>query len=102
KPSSLDVHPAVVDAVKRAGQILGSAGYVVEEVDPPDFAEVAQEGNNLVKPEARFFTSKTIEQFGDKLIRDSHRWQMEGAGEPSAEAYMQALARRDGWIRARA
>jgi amidase len=52
-----------------------------------------------VKPESPFFTSKAIEQFGDKLIRDSHRWQMEGAGEPSAEAYMQALARRTGWIR---
>jgi amidase len=99
KPSALDVHPAVVDAVKQAGEILGRAGYVIDEVDPPDFAEIAQEWNNLVKPEAPFFTSKAIEQFGDKLIRDSHRWQMEGAGEPSAEAYMQALARRTGWIR---
>jgi amidase len=99
KPSTLDVHPAVVDAVKHAGALLADAGYRVEEIDPPDFAEIAAEWTNLVAAEAPFFTSKAIEQFGDNLIRESHRWQMQGEAEPSAEAYMQALARRTGWIR---
>lgn len=99
KPSALDVHPAVIEAVKQAGKLLAEAGYSVEEVDPPNFAEVAAEWNHLVKAETPFFTAKAIEQFGDKLIRDSHHWQMEGAGEPDAAAYMQSLARRTGWIR---
>lgn len=99
KPSSFDVDPAVVDAIKQAAKLLADAGYVVEEKDPPDYADVAAEWTNLVAAEAPFFTSKAIEQFGDKLIRDSHRWQMEGRSAPDAEAYMRALARRTGWIR---
>jgi amidase len=99
KPATSDVHPAVVEAVKRAGTLLAEAGYQVEEVDPPNFAEVAAEWTNLVRAEAPFFTTKAIEEFGDKLIRDSHRWQMEGTGKPDPAAYMQSLARRTGWIR---
>jgi amidase len=99
KPSSLDVHPAVVEAVRSAGRILAGAGYVVEEVELPGFAEIAELWADMMTPEKPFFTSKAIEQFGDRLIRDYHRWQMEDAPEPDAASYMQALARRTGWIR---
>jgi amidase len=99
KPSAFDVDPTVVDALKRAAHLLADAGYHIEEIDPPDLTAVAGEWSNLVNAEAPFFASKAIEQYGDKLIRDSHRWQMEGAGPPDAAAYMQALARRTGWIR---
>jgi amidase len=99
KPSALDVDPAVVDALRQAGRHLSDAGYSVEEIDPPDFAAVAEEWAILIKAEAPYFVSKTIEQYGDKLIRDSHRWQMEDSAPPDAAAYMQALARRTGWIR---
>ena len=98
-PARTDVHPAVIEAVQRSGRLLAEAGYHIEEVDPPDFAEVAAEWTNMAKAEAPFFNTKAIEEFGDKLIRDSHRWQMEVVGEPDAAAYMQSLARRTGWVR---
>jgi amidase len=99
RPAGAEVHPAVVEAVDRAGSLLADAGYLVEDVDLPNFAEVAAEWTNLVKEEAPFFTKAAVEQFGDALIRDSYRWQMEDAGEPDIAAYMQSLARRTGWIR---
>jgi amidase len=99
RPSGSVVHASVVEAVKRAGLLLADAGYLVEEVEPPNFAEVAAEWTNLVKAEAPFFTASAIEQFGDHLIRDSFRWQMEGEAAPDIAAYMQSLARRTGWIR---
>lgn len=37
---SVGLHPAVVESVKEAGQVLANAGYVVEEVSPPMLDEL--------------------------------------------------------------
>lgn len=103
-PAGAGVHHSVADAVKRAGVILANAGYVVEEIDPPAFSEIASEWHNIVNPEAPYFVTPAVEKFGDDLCRDHHRSSSDfraslESGEPDAAGYMRAIARRVGWIR---
>jgi amidase len=46
-PAGVGVHPAVADAVSRAGQWLAEAGYAVEEATPPGFAEAAADWKKI-------------------------------------------------------
>jgi amidase len=98
-PAGTGVHPAVAEAVKHAGKLLADAGYAVQEIDPPEFAAVAQEWANIVGPETPFYTTPVVEEFADDKLRIPHRWMIEGAPAPEPLAYMQALARRTAWIR---
>ncbi len=97
-PAGVGVHPAVADAVSRAGQWLADAGYAVEEATPPGFADVAAEWKKIALSEA-FFSIPAVEQFGDEVVRTAQRWLMQDVPPPDAQEYMLAVARRTAWIR---
>jgi amidase len=98
-PAGIGVHPAVAEAVKHAGKLLAAAGYAVAEIDPPELAAVAQEWHNMVREETPHYLTPAIEQYADERFRKMHGWVRRNDTEPDALAYMQALARRTGWIR---
>lgn len=95
----MPAEPAVADAVRRAGQWLAEAGYIVEEVEPPCMAEAAQLWDTLVHGEARYFMAATIEKLGDDGIRRAFGGMTRKTPVLDAEGHMRALARRTTLIR---
>ncbi|HEY1384646.1 MAG TPA: amidase [Dongiaceae bacterium] len=71
-------HPAVAEAVRKAGAALANAGYVVEEVAPPSIEAARELWVTLVAADIREMLWQTIEANADplgikavKLWRDS-------------------------------
>jgi amidase len=71
-------HPAVAEAVRKAGAALANAGYVVEEVTPPSIEAARELWVTLVAADIREMLWPTIEANADplgikavKLWRDS-------------------------------
>lgn len=98
-PTGTGVHPAVAAAVRHAAQILQRAGHVVEEVELPDFAAIAEDWHTLQRFEAPEFMMAAVREFGDEDIRRALHWHMECGPQPDASAYLQAVARRTTSIR---
>ena len=91
--------PAVVAAVRQAGAWLADAGYVVEEVEPPDMAEAHRLWNLVANDEARFFMWPAIEALGDEGVRKSFGWMLADSPVLDHAAHLQAFARRSTLIR---
>lgn len=98
-PAKAGVHPTVADAVQRAGKLLADAGYTVEAVDPPDFQAIATDWMNIVTAEEPYYVTPLIEQYGDARLRKAQAQHTMIAAAPDPRRYMEALARRTGWIR---
>ena len=62
--------PSVVAALESAAKALMAAGYIVEEREPPHFAEGAQLWSRLVINERRQELSVGMEKFGDDRLRN--------------------------------
>jgi len=89
----------VASAVRLAGRWLAEAGYVVEEVEPPDMAEAARLWDVLVHGEARHFMAATIEKLGDDGIRRAFGGMSRHTPVLDAADHLRALARRTTLIR---
>ncbi|BBK29890.1 amidase [Stella humosa] len=99
-PAGLGVHPAVADGIRRAGQVLADAGYVVEEVEPPRFGEAAQLWAAIGNDDVMAQLAPPAEQYGDQGIKTSVKlWMAQGQAEtdPAVRfaAFRQALATRE-------
>ena len=92
-------HPGVVQAIRRAAQWLSEAGYVVEEVEPPDMTEVVELWDLISRNENELFAKPAIEKFGDEAIRRSFRFQFDGQSPLAMEAHLRAMMRRTTLIR---
>jgi amidase len=98
-PAGGGIDPQVLDGVRRAGAALQEAGYVVEEVEPPEIAEAASCAVAMLNtPEFRSvlpmlpaFPAAT-ERFLSEFYRE--------AGEQDAVASMQVLITRHRLLRA--
>ncbi len=93
-PMGRGVHPAVAAAVQQAGRILADAGYVVEEADPPGFAEVVRDWDAWVMGEAQVFMQQGFERLADANARTCYGFMTKYLQTLSAEALMQLAARR--------
>lgn len=98
-PAGTGVHPTVAEAVVRAGRLLVDAGYSVEAVDPPDLQLIAEDLMNVFKAEAPYYTLPLLEQYGDERTRTKYANDMKTAAPGGVHEYIEALARRTGWIR---
>lgn len=92
-------HPAVAQAVHRAGEWLAQAGYQVEAVDPPPMAEAAELWDLISRNENLLFMKPAVEALGDDAIRTSFGHQFDGQPLLDNEACLRALARRTTVIR---
>lgn len=101
-----DVDSAVGEAVSQTGKWLEGAGYKVEEVVPPRFAEAAElfwplliaEDRAASKDEKAASTSG-IDEYGDEPVRRARAAIRAQIGEVSYETYIKALARRTSILR---
>ncbi len=97
--AGIDASAEISDTIRRAAGWLADAGYLVEEVEPPDMAEAAALWDILSHGEALHFMAAPIEQFGDDRIRRAFAGMTRNTPRLDAAAHMQALARRTTLIR---
>lgn len=64
-PMGTGVHPAVADAVHRAGRILAEAGYAVEAADPPECRATAEDWEAFSRTEGRIHLADAFRALGD-------------------------------------
>jgi len=93
-PAGTGVHPAVVEAVRRAGHILEAAGYAVEEADPPGFAEAARDWDALAHGEAGLFMREAFQSYGDAGAQATYGFMMAHTPPADMEAWLRTAARR--------
>jgi len=66
-----DADPEVVQALQQAARWLQDAGYAVEEVELPNFAECMQLWLTFTVTDVRLGLMETISRDGDQGVRDS-------------------------------
>lgn len=98
-PTGSGVHPQVRAALLRAADALQAAGYAVEPADPPDMAAIAEDWHVLSRFEAPRFLLDAVRAYGDEPLQRCIHWHLEKPPLPSANDYMDALARRATWVR---
>jgi amidase len=92
-PAGEGVHPAVADAVARAGKALEAAGYAVEPAAPPNWAAVAADWDAFIHAEAAVYLRAGFEEHADPAARGIFA-RMASRPLPAIEDYMRLLARR--------
>ena len=99
--------PAVTGAVRRTAALLENAGYRIEEVAPPRFAEAAAMFWSLLMTEERAATTsekasstRGIEEYGDEAVKRARLATKACATEYDFDGYIRALARRTTILRA--
>jgi amidase len=93
-PAGTGVHPAVAEALRRAGRALEAAGYAVEEADPPDFPGTAADWEAFSRTEGRMFLADSFARLGDEGAQRTFAFMMERAAEIDHAAWAQVAARR--------
>jgi amidase len=92
QPKGLYTHPAVAEAVRKAGKTLADNGYAVEEVEPPSFEAATRVWRKLVFAETRHLSFETIEKLGDAQARKSVGLWLQVQPDIPIREYMQGLA----------
>lgn len=85
---------SVVLALEQAASWLQTAGYEVEEVEPPHFEEASVLWQHLVFNDMRRGGQPAIEQMGDGAVRAALRGYMDGVPVWDRDACLEALTRR--------
>jgi amidase len=93
-PGKGGVDPAVAAAVRRAGEALADAGYVVEEAEPPMLNEAAELWRRLVLNETRHLVAAQMREMGDDQLRRAVDLQLEITPDIDLAGYMKGLAQR--------
>ena len=97
--AGVPAQPEVADAVRNAAGWLAEAGYLVEEIDPPDMAEAATLWEEIVHGEVLLFMADAIEKMADEAMRKAWRYASANTPEPDTIGHMKRLARRTTLIR---
>ena len=102
-PNGMFTHPAVAEAVRKAGKALADNGYAVEEAEPPSIEAGAALWQALVFTESRHMTWDTVQKLGDAQARKAMSLWFEVQPDLSILDYMkglaQVLAQRREWAR---
>lgn len=93
-PMGGGVHPAVREAVERAGHILARAGYAVEEAAPPDFPGTVADWEAFSRTEGRIALAEGFAKLGDEGAQQTFTAMMARAPELDLAAWAATAARR--------
>ena len=88
------VDPSVSAAVDQAAQWLQAAGYTIEEVEPPHFAEVSAMQFHMVMNDMRRGGEPFMREHGDDALRKALRHYMAINPVWDRDAYLEAMTRR--------
>lgn len=94
EPEGCPMRPEISAAVRRAGQALAAAGYQVEDVAAPGFAEAAGLWPRLAMGDVIAQLVPMAEKNGDEGIRKGLQYWREVWGDGSAEETLAALGDR--------
>ncbi len=93
------MHPAVTQAIDTAAKYLEDAGYVLEEIDPPDVEDVLTLWRDLIFTEMHVMMGKIIDEYAGadmkQVVAAYYRW----ADVRDHEGYMRGLAERTRLLR---
>ncbi|MBN8890814.1 MAG: amidase [Acetobacteraceae bacterium SCN 69-10] len=89
------VHPAVAAGLRAAGAALAAAGYVVEEIDPPDLADAAALWMQIAMPDLMTGLAPLAEANGDAGIKRSMELWRAINPPPDPARALAGLARRE-------
>jgi amidase len=99
-PGGLGVSAEVADAVRRAGDALAAAGYLVEEAEPPDVGGVSTAWSTIVLSEIRHVTQLDVRKHGGPGINRFLDLILSTTADIDLGAYMRALGDRSRHVRA--
>ena len=88
------VDPGVRAAVEQAARWLEAAGYVLEEVEPPHFAEVSAMQFQMVMNDMRRAGEPFMREHGDAALRQALAHYMATQPVWDRDQYLEALTRR--------
>lgn len=92
----MKIAPSVKENLLKTAAWLQQDGYIVEEIQLPEFDVAAQMWGKIVITEKSFTVSKTIEQLGSPDIRQSWgSWIRTSKGAHDLHEYIMAIAKRD-------
>ena len=92
--AEFDADPTVVAAVEQAATWLAAAGYEIEEVEPPHFAQGAQLWRQLVMDDMRRGGAPAVQSMGDIGVRSALAGYMTGLLPLDRDHTLEALTRR--------
>ena len=92
--AAYDADPTVVAAVEQAAAWLAAAGYEVEEVEPPHFAEGAHLWRQLVMDDMRRGGAPAVTSMGDAGVRSAMAGYMSGLTPLDRDQTLEAMTRR--------
>lgn len=98
-PADGDIAPHVLDGVRKAGAALEEAGYIVDEVEPPEIAEAASCAIAMLNtPEFHSILTmlSVFPAATERFLSEFYR----AAGEQDPSASMQAFITRHRFLRA--
>lgn len=93
-PMGGGVHPAVREAVQRAGRLLAAAGYAVEEATPPDFPGTVSDWEAFSRTEGRIALADGFAKLGDEGARETFAAMMARAPDLDLASWAATAARR--------
>jgi amidase len=97
EPAGFVTDPALSAATRQAAGYLARAGYAVDEVSPPDFAQAAELWNRIAGTDVLVSLAPNVEKYADEAAKRSLAgWQSVAPAQDLA-GYIQALADRD-WL----
>jgi amidase len=88
-------HPAQAEAVRQAGRHLAAAGYVVEEVLPPDIEAVVEVWHAIGSTDVFAVLAPQIEKLADEDTKTSMRLWLDLKPATDIKGVLGALALRD-------
>ena len=92
--AGFDADPTVVAAVDQAAGWLAAAGYEIEEIEPPHFAEGADLWRQLVMDDLRRGGEAAVHGTGDAGVRSALAGYMAGLPPLDRDQTLDALTRR--------
>lgn len=88
-------HPAQAAAVRLAGKHLEAAGYVVEEILPPDIEAIIGAWHAIGSTDVFGMLGGAMEKYGDEDAKTSMRLWLQLSPPQAPGAVLEALAKRD-------
>jgi len=98
-PARVTLHAEVRSHLEKAAAILRTAGYSVDEKDPPDVAAAAQAWNDHAQGEARVTLTQLIQRDGDDLSRRAFELMMNRTPHLDVQSLMRISASRATFLR---
>ena len=98
-PAGRGVNPEISAAVHQAGQWLEDAGFVVEEIEPPELGEVADLWAKIGMDDVIGSLEGPIEEYGDDGIKAAVGFWRQGSPVVGPQGVLDALMARDRFSR---